>query len=257
MRNESGSRILGIGDVHCAPGFDNERLGVAGDFCAWYRPNTVVFIGDLGDMPSLNRHRSRMEMEGSRYDMDCECVRDGLSDFMRPLHKAKKKLPDIIITLGNHENYIQQFISENPKMKGKIDLRRDLGLDKFNIRSYDYQDRVPVDGFLFTHNIATKTGTSADVASPKWGFIKKGVSMVTGHTHTKVHMEHTLLTPNGGRRKIHGINLGCFIHPDMGYQEHWSRNTEYTYDRGLWTFDNARDGDAKVTFWRAREDLGC
>ena len=248
--------MLWIGDVHLAPGYDSKRMKVAGEFAASFRPDVLGFIGDVGDMPSLNLHRNRIESEGERYHVDCEAVRDGLSDLMRPIYAAKKKLPTRIWVGGNHENYIRRLVAQDPKMSGHVNLERDLGVTDFGFQYFEYQDRVPVAGFLFCHNIATKSSIAADVTSPKWGFKKKGVSMVCGHTHTKVHEEHPMLQMDGTYRKIHGINLGCFIHKDMGYQEHWSRNTEYTYDRGIWTFENAKDGDARITFHRAKEDLG-
>ena len=250
--------IMCIGDVHIAPGYDNKRLTVAGEFCASYQPDYVVFIGDVADMPSLNLHRDRIEAATGRYTEDTECVRDGLSDFMRPIYRAKKKLPQFIVAGGNHENYIRRYINQqDPRLEGTIELERDLGFTKFGFKYFEFQERVPVAGFHFCHNIATKARFSADVNSPKWGFIRKGVSLVTGHTHTKLHLEHTMLNPDGTTRKIHGVNLGCFIHKDMGEQENWSRDTQYTYDRGIWTFDNANDGDARMTFWRADHDLGC
>lgn len=255
---DKGIRILAIGDVHLAPGYDSKRMKVAGEFAASYRPDVIVFIGDVADMPSLNLHRDKVEAAEGRYLHDVEACRDGLSDFMRPLYAAKKALPTRLIVGGNHEHYIRRLTAQqDTRMIGTVDLERDLGFKKFGFQYYEYQDRVPIAGFQFCHNIATKSRFSADVGSPKWGFIKKGVSMVCGHTHTKVQLEHAMLNPDGTTRKIHGINLGCFIHPQMGAQENWSRNTEYTYDRGLWTFTNAHEGDARITFWRAKEDLGC
>lgn len=254
--SDEGLRILAVGDVHCAVGYDNKRLRVAGEYAASYRPDVIVFIGDVGDMPSLNLHRKRIEMEGSRYKLDCEVTRDGLSEFMAPLYASKKKLPRRVVAGGNHEHYVRRLVEENPKLEGIINLERDLGFRKFGFEYHEYQDRVNIGGFFFCHNIATKSSFSADCTSPKWGFVKKGVSMVCGHTHTAIHLRHTMLDEGGGRRKIHGINLGCFIHPDMGRQEHWSSATEYTYDRGIWTFENAKRGDAMITMIRAAEDLG-
>lgn len=251
-----GINMLCVGDPHLAPGYDSNRMTVAGQMAVHTKADVVVLIGDVGDMPSLNTHRNKLEMETSRYKDDCDAVKEGIADFLRPLHAAKKKMPMRVWIGGNHENYIRRFVEQEPKMEKFVDLERDLGIKKFGFTYHEYQDRVPIAGFHFCHNIATKTAISADVLSPKWGYKKKGVSMVCGHTHTKVMDTHPMLQDDGTYRKIHGINLGCFIHKDMGYQEHWSRNTEYTYDRGVWTFENAKFGDAKFTFHRAKEDMG-
>ena len=75
-----GIKILAIGDVHCAVGYDNKRMQVAGEFAASFRPDVIVFIGDLADMPSLNLHRSKIDMEGERYIDDCVGPRSLVSE---------------------------------------------------------------------------------------------------------------------------------------------------------------------------------
>ena len=128
------------------------------------------------------------------------------------------------------------------------------------METFDYKPRMyPLEGKTIrgfkTHGRGGKRD-GGRIVSPKWGFKRKGVSLVMGHTHTKVTETHPMLNEDGTSRRIHGINLGCYIHKDMGRQENWSRDTEYTYDRGIWTFENAEHGDAKITFHRAAEDLG-
>lgn len=242
-------KFVAIGDMHAHPDYDNKRFGVAGQFVAEEQPDYIALIGDVSDVVGLLEHGSKLEMEGRRWNQDVECTNDALADFMRPIRRRKRKLPKIFMTAGNHEHRVVKWVKENPKFEGMMSVD-DLGFSKFGIDVHPYGQYVTVEGFHFVHCILGKTGNAVTLNGSAGGFRKQGVSIVQGHTHTKEH-HHGY---HRGKR-IHGIDLGCFIHKEMGYSEDWSNPTEYTYWRGLWVFDNVKNGDADFRCVRA-ETLG-
>lgn len=242
-------KIVAIGDMHAHPGYNLKHFRAAGEFCAEEQPDVIVQIGDWADVSSINSHGSKLEREGSRWKRDAEVTRESLAEFMRPILRRKRKLPRRLITLGNHEHRINRWVGENPTFEHDISIK-DLGFEDTGFEVFPYGQYVSIAGFNFVHCIMGKTGRPAALNGMSNGYRKQGVSVVHGHTHTKEHFHEY----HRGRR-IHGIDLGCLIHKDMGAGESWSNPTEYTYWRGLWVFDNAANGDADFRSVRA-ETLG-
>lgn len=242
-------KIVCIGDLHAHPDYNNKRFTACGEVIAEEQPDFVAIIGDVSDVVSLLEHGTKMEMEARRWKDDIECTNDALSMLMSPIRKRKKRLPHIFVTGGNHEHRIRKWVSENPKFETMMDVE-DLGFAKHGIRYHEYKRYVEVGGFHFVHCIGGKGKMPVALNGMAGGYRRQGVSIVQGHTHTYTH--HTEY--NRGKR-IHGIDLGCFIHKDMGAQETWSNPTEYTYWRGLHVFDNVARGDADFRTIRA-ETLG-
>ena len=50
------SNLLVIGDPHAHPDYDNKRFTDLGRFIVKSRPDIVVCIGDMADMPSLSMY---------------------------------------------------------------------------------------------------------------------------------------------------------------------------------------------------------
>jgi predicted phosphodiesterase len=243
-------KIVVIGDLHAHPDYDIERFDVLGRFCAEQQPDVIVQMGDWADMPSINRHANKWELESRRYSEDVEITQDSLAAFDRPIARRKRKKPRKVFLEGNHENFITRVTTEEPKWRGQVGIE-DLGFERFGWERYEYRRRAEIAGFHFVHHLGSQTGRASRVSSPTNGFKSLGVSTVVGHTHTYYRSPLPFLD-----RRVWGIDVGCCIHKDMGYQENWSCDTEYKYWRGVWIFDNARDGDADFTEVRA-ETLGC
>lgn len=243
-------KILVIGDLHAHPDYDLKRCEVAGQYAAELQPDVIVSIGDWSDVCGLNTHGSKLELEGRRLREDVQVTQESLAAFMKPLYRRKRKLPRRVITLGNHENRFMRWLDENPRFEGLIGVS-DLGFDKFGFEVVPYKRKINIAGFNFVHNLGSMTPSAARIDSPSNGVKAVGVSTVVGHTHVQKHILHPYED-----RKIHGIDVGCFIHPDMGRLENWSCDTEYKYWRGLCVLENASQGDADVRWVRATT-LGC
>jgi len=246
-------KIVAVGDTHAHPGYDNKRFDVIGEFAAeelcGVEDGVFLQSGDWSDCVGFNTHGSKIEMEGTRWLDDIDCTQDSLDRFMVPFHRRKRKLPRRIITKGNHEHRADRYVSENPHLKGVVGSHQ-LGYEKFGFEVVPFNRGIEVGGVNFIHHLLGQSPRPVRVNSPSSGFIKRGRSWVVGHTHVAGHYQHSFED-----RRIHGIDLGCAIHKDMGHQENWSCQTAHMYDRCIWVFDNVENGDFDVKCVRL-ETLG-
>jgi hypothetical protein len=242
-------KIVAIGDTHAHPDYDNKRFRALGQFCAEEQPDAIVQIGDWSDVCALNTHGSKLELEGARWKEDIEVTRESLNEFMKPIIRRKRKMPHRIICLGNHEHRINRWIADNPQFEGTMSVS-DLGFERFGWHVFPFGREAAVEGFDFVHHLGTMTGRAAQISSPTNGIKSIGKSTVVGHSHVAQHVRVPFKD-----RYVHGIDLGCAIHKDMGHAENWSHPTAHKYRRCVWVFDNVRDGDADFRTVRL-ESLG-
>ena len=67
--------LLIIPDGHAHPDYDNERFRALGKFIIKEKPEYIVCLGDLADLPSLSSYdRGTKGFEGRRYRKDVESV---------------------------------------------------------------------------------------------------------------------------------------------------------------------------------------
>lgn len=244
-----GIKIVAIGDMHAHPDYDLKRFTAAGEFCAEQQPDVIVNIGDFADVVSLNEHGSRLERETTRWKEDKQVTQEAMACFMRPIRRRKRKMPRLVLTLGNHENRINRWVGSNPEFEGDMSVD-DLGFRQFGWEVFPWKQYVEIAGFHFVHEIATKGKVSTKASSPSYGVKGQRCSLVHGHTH-----EYFCHRYPGRERPHWGIDLGCLIHKDMGWQESWSNPTEYTYWRGIWVIENACNGDG-IPRPHTAEELG-
>lgn len=242
-------KIVVIGDLHAHPDYDLKRFEEAGRLVAQEQPDVVVQIGDWADMCSINSHGSKLELESRRLREDIEVTRESLALFDDPIRKRKKKLPRKVLTKGNHEFFIDRLVAQHPNLQSSVSVEQ-LGFSEFGWEVHEYRRAVEIAGFHFVHHLGSQTGRAARVDSPSNGVRAMGVSTVVGHSHTYARVP----VPYKHRR-IWGLDVGCLIHKDMGYFEHWSCDTAYKYWRGVVILNNAAHGDADISEIRA-ETLG-
>jgi len=244
------TRAVVLGDMHAHPDFDIKRFRVAGEWAAAQNPTHVISIGDFSDCSALNTHGTLLE-DGSREILDdVEVTRQALSEFMAPFYRRKKKLPKFVITLGNHEWRFERFLKDNPKVRGLIGKHL-LGFEAFGWEQYDFKRSFNLEGWKFVHHLGTQNGSAAKVNSPTNGAKSVGRSCVVGHSHVHSLIEHPFEDDSGKGYYIHGLDVGCLIHKDMGYMEHWSCDTAFKYWRGIHLIDNMQNGDGDISWVRA------
>ena len=212
--------LLVIGDPHAHPDYDNSRFTKLGKFIAKKKPDVIVCIGDMADMPSLSSYdRGTKGFEGRRYAQE---------KLFAPIKKIRNYKPKLHMTLGNHEDRINRAVNVTPELYGTIGVG-DLKYKEFGWKVTPFKKCVTIKGIVFSHYF-TSGVAGRPISSVHIGHAlvsKLHCSAVQGHSHLYNHAEQT--RPDG--QKIFGLSAGCYSHPE--YTESWCQDTEYQWWRGV------------------------
>lgn len=231
--------ILVLPDSHAHPDYDNERFTHFGKLIHDLRPDVVVNIGDLADMPSLCFHSKSIELEGARYRADCDTAKDAQDRLFHEVRKHKKRLPRFIWTLGNHDIRPQRFVEENPRFEGHV-RNDDIGYKDYPWEVYPFLEPVEVEGVDFVHYVTSGLmGRPVGGTHPAWSIIKKrNKSTVVGHSHvTDYKIDRT---PG---RSLMGLACGSYVDYEASYagpaNDMWSRGAAMlnSVEDGLFDFE--------------------
>ena len=138
------SNLLVIGDPHAHPDYDNKRFTDLGRFIVKSRPDIVVCIGDMADMPSLSMYdKGTKGFEGKRYKKDVAAVIDAQEKMFAPIRKARGYKPKFYMTIGNHEDRIDRAVNSTPELDGAIGVE-DLQYEKFGWNVTPFKKSVTI-----------------------------------------------------------------------------------------------------------------
>ena len=223
------TNLLVIGDPHAHPDYDNSRFTKLGKYIAKEKPDIIVCIGDMADMPSLSSYdRGTKGFEGRRYKKDVDAVIDAQEKLFAPIKKVRNYKPKLHMTIGNHEDRISRAVNVTPELYGTIGIE-DLKYKEFGWKVTPFKKCVTIKGIVFSHYF-TSGVAGRPISSVHIGHAlvsKLHCSAVQGHSHLYNHAEQT--RPDG--QKIFGLSAGCYSHPE--YTETWCQDTEYQWWRGV------------------------
>lgn len=188
------SNILLVGDVHLHPKHSNERMTWLGNLVVDRKPDIIIQIGDMSDLPSLSSFDvGKKTFEGRRYSDDCKATHDGLAKFQAPIDEYNKKLkvnkskhynPKKYLCGGNHENRIAKAVNSDPKLDGTMGID-DLKYKEFGWEFIQFLKPLIIDGVMFQHYLVSGS-MDRSISSENTGraFIKKyHTSVFAGHSH--------------------------------------------------------------------------
>jgi predicted phosphodiesterase len=221
--------LLIIGDPHANPDYDNDRFESLGKFIAKEKPQHVVCIGDMADMPSLSSYdKGTRGFEGRRYYKDIASVIDAQERLFQPIRKVRGYKPKLYMTLGNHEDRIERASNASPELDGAISIN-DLKYKEFGWKVTPFKSVLTIQNISFSHYF-TSGVAGRPISSIHIGHqlvAKLHCSAVQGHSHLYNHAEQS--RPDG--QKIFGLSVGCFSHPK--YRESWCSDTVHLWWRGV------------------------
>jgi len=213
-----------IPDVQTKEGVDYDYLDNIGRYIVEHRPDVVVCLGDFADMESLSSYdRGTKGFEGRRYSKDVQATRKAMSVLLGPLNdfnrrqrlnKQKQYKPEMIMTLGNHENRINRAIQNDAILDGTISTD-DLGYKEAGWDVYDFLDTVTVDGVTYSHYFP-RSGSGRVMQAARGAPSARAQGQREMRSCTSGHLQgldfdiHQL-----GDRRIYNIIAGsCYTHDE-------------------------------------------
>jgi predicted phosphodiesterase len=145
------NKIVVIPDVH-TPNHNEEAIGALLDFIKFYKPNTVIQLGDFCDWDSVSDFQPSSEAEIQPIDLEIRSANELLDRLDKACGKAHK-----IMLGGNHEARLAKFHVNHGMLVGvrRMHTLRTwfdaYNLDKRGWEHYDYGKYVRIGKIIFTH----------------------------------------------------------------------------------------------------------
>lgn len=237
-----------IPDCQVKPGHNYDYLERIGKYMVDHQPDTVVCIGDFADMPSLSSYDvGKKSFEGRRYIADVESSHTAMGRLVKPLREfnerqrkngKKQYHPQMVMTLGNHEDRITRVVNSDPKLDGTIGIG-DLAYERYGWEVKPFLEVAILDGIGYSHYFVTGT-SGRPIQSTNILLNKKHMSVVAGHQQGR----QVSYGYRADGKRIFGIIAGsCYEHDEdyMGPQgnKHW---------RGVIMLNEVNDGEADEMF---------
>lgn len=193
-----------------------------------WKPEHLVFLGDLDDMSSPSRW---VEGTPTEYTARVSVTGTATGEFLKEIRDI---LPDAKIDYfeGNHEVRLTEYVSKNaPALDGLIDIPKLFDLDNLGISFYRYREPpVKLIGDFYVHHgssVSKHAGQSAKGEADSYG-----VSGFSGHTH-RLGVFHQRFLDG---REVSWYECGHLTDPAQhSYNQHYNWQSGYAYayvDRG-------------------------
>lgn len=246
MKKILSKKHLIIPDPHAHPKFHNKRAEWVGKLINDIKPDVVICLGDLADMPSLSSYdRGTKAFQGRNYRADIDAALDFNDRLWSTVRKSKRKLPHRVILEGNHEHRITKAINLQPEIEGALSFD-DLEYERYYDETIRYNGRSPgvtsIDGISYAHFfISGVMGKSIGGAHPAYSILAKGHGSATaGDLHL---LSYECQTGIGGKR-LQGLVAGCF----QDYDADWAGEANKLWWRGCVVKNNVENGNYDPEF---------
>ena len=232
-----------IPDCQAKDGVDFTYLYQIGTYLVEKKPDKIICLGDFADMPSLSSYDvGKRSFEGRRYTKDIQASQDAMCALLSPLwefnekakrNKEKQWKPELVLTLGNHENRINRAINDDPKIEGLISVD-DLCYEQYGWRVVPFLDVDVIDGIAYSHYFTTGL-MGRPVTTAGACLAKKHMSCIQGHQQG---LQIATAYKADGTRLTSVIAGSCYEHNEdyMSSQgnKHW---------RGFLMLHDVKDGE--------------
>lgn len=246
-------KILVIPDSHAQLDFSNRRFTWLGKYIVDEKPDIIVNIGDMADMPSLCSYdKGKRSFEGRRYKKDINAVIEAQELLFAPINEYNKQQrvnkkaqykPRLVLTLGNHCNRINRATELQAELEGTISIN-DLKYEEFGWEVIPFLEPINIEGVNFCHYF-----TSGIMQRPISGehtayslVTKQLASCVQGHSHLRDFAERT----DAQGKKIIGLVVGCYLEEDQ--IEHYAGEANKMWWKGLVMLNNVSNGEFDPEF---------
>lgn len=180
-----------IPDIQARPDVSLDYLKWIGEYIIHRKPDVLICIGDFADMHSLSSYdKGKKSFEGRRYKADIKCAKEAMDLMLNPMreynaHRAevhqKQYKPQMVLTLGNHEERIMR-VSENSPELDEVISYADLPYEDWDV--IDYLKPVEIDGIMYVHFLANPMTGKPFSGTALSQLAKVGKSFIVGHKQT-------------------------------------------------------------------------
>jgi hypothetical protein len=161
-------------DGQVKPGVPLEHWGYAGEYVAEKKPDVVVNLGDMADMPSLSSYdEGKKSYEGRTYQADVEVCKL-LSSYSLNLSKPKlSDLKEIRKELGILDSFLHwatMKIESNEQLNSTENSKEplessDLKYEEFGWEVIPYREPIIIDGIAYCHFFSSgEMGSSCNIS---------------------------------------------------------------------------------------------
>jgi hypothetical protein len=212
-----------------------DRFPAAGRAALDLRPDNIVFIGDVADVPSLAFHAGSKlmggeggtrAMEGACVDDDLSALDEALTAFLAPIHRHNERAraarhrereyhPLVFFCEGNHENRVLTLLEKQPSLRKSIRLPQSI-VEKHGVNWIPFLEDLEIAGTLFSHY--QPSGTMRKACPVNRIIPNIGRSAVVGHSHTW-GMD---VRPRKGSLPQMALSVGCYLPPERVPFGAWS-----------------------------------
>lgn len=219
---------LTMPDAHTEPGQSLWRFGAAGKVLIERQPDYLLLMGDFLSMGSMSHWDAKKPkiMEGKRYKAEIDTGNRALDALLAPLQdmqtwqkRSKKKLysPKMAFLMGNHEDWADQWITQNPIMEGYLDVTKDLFLEERGFTVVPYKEELIIEGVHFMHVPINGAGKALSGENAiKRASTLTSESLVFAHLHRAESLNCTRI---GNDDIFHVLSTGCFFEHDQEFDK--------------------------------------
>jgi len=234
---------LVLPDVQAKDGVNFTYLNKIGRYIVEKKPDKLICLGDFADMPSLSSYDvGKKSFEGKRYLKDIAASHAAMEALLSPMwefnakakrNKEKQYHPEMVLTLGNHENRINRAVNDDSKLEGVLTVDA-LGYVGYGWKVVPFLDVIVIDGIAYSHYFTTGL-MGRPVTTASACIAKKHMSCIQGHQQGL----QIATAYNAEGRNLTSIIAGsCYEHNEdyMSSQgnKHW---------RGFLMLHDVKDGE--------------
>lgn len=201
-------KIVVLPDIH-VPNQDQISVDTVLKFIKFYKPDTLIQLGDFCDWDSVSSYNPRSESDIANIEHEVEQANHLLDDLDKLCKKSRR-----IMLGGNHEDRYETF-RVNYGFQVSIRRMRDFttwheeyNLTKRGWEHLDYGEHLTIGKCVFTHGWFTGGGSAKRMAE-----CFPGKNVIYGHTHQ--HLIHGCMDERG--LPIESESIGTLSKFNLGY----------------------------------------
>ena len=221
--NTSTKRVVCLPDLHY-PLHDVASLSAVESFMVDFRPTHTVWLGDQLQMDSVSHwlKDKRGALEGQRLLAD-------YAGFNQILDRHVSLVPDakVILFLGNHEDWVRQYIDVHPEVEGMLEVERGLRLRERGFTVVPHRQTYRIGKLWYIHGDFVN-----DYHAKKMATVYHR-NLIYGHTHDI--QSYTISSPLDIQDKVMAQSIGCLCNVNPHYMQgkpnRWQHGFHVAYIR--------------------------